>query len=80
MGSGRQWCQSCSYQLSVTAGPIFQGNFRPPHLDYYIVEFTFRFNSRTWRSHGKLFYRLMQQAIAVEPATGRQIKGKTPGQ
>jgi len=38
------------------------------HLDYYLDEFTFRFNRRRSRSRGKLFYRLVQQAVAVEPA------------
>jgi transposase-like protein/ribosomal protein L37AE/L43A len=38
------------------------------HLDYYLDEFTFRFNRRTSRSRGKLFYRLVQQAVAVDPA------------
>jgi transposase-like protein len=37
------------------------------HLDYYLDEFTFRFNRRTSRHRGKLFYRLVQQAVAVEP-------------
>ena len=31
------------------------------------IQFTFRFNRRTSRSRGKLFYRLVQQAAAVEP-------------
>ncbi|MHB1158692.1 MAG: IS1595-like element ISUnb3 family transposase, partial [Phycisphaerales bacterium] len=31
-------------------------------------EFTFRFNRRTSASRGKLFYRLAQQAVQVEPA------------
>ena len=39
------------------------------HLEYYLDEFTFRFNRRTSRSRGKLFFRLVQQAVAVEPAT-----------
>jgi transposase-like protein len=43
------------------------GAVRPPHLDYYLDEFTFRFNRRTSRSRGKLFYRLVQQAAQVEP-------------
>jgi len=51
-----------------------QGAVRPSHLDYYLDEFTFRFNRRTSRSRGKLFYRLMQQAAAVAPVLGRQIK------
>jgi transposase-like protein len=38
------------------------------HLDYYLDEFTFRFNRRRSRSPGKLFYRLVQQAVAVDPA------------
>jgi hypothetical protein len=45
-----------------------QGAVSPAHLDYYLDEFTFRFNRRTSRSRGKLFYRLVQQAEAVEPA------------
>jgi transposase-like protein len=45
-----------------------QGAVTPAHLDYYLDEFTFRFNRRTSRHRGKLFYRLVQQAVAVEPA------------
>jgi hypothetical protein len=37
-------------------------------LDYYLDEFTFRFNRRTSRHRGKLFYRLVQQAVAIDPA------------
>jgi len=45
-----------------------QGAVSHAHLDYYLDEFTFRFNRRTSRSRGKLFYRLVQQAVAVDPA------------
>ncbi len=45
-----------------------QGAVRHEHLDYYLDEFTFRFNRRKSRSRGKLFYRLVQQAVAMEPA------------
>ncbi len=44
-----------------------QGAISYEHLDYYLDEFTFRFNRRTSRSRGKLFYRLIQNAMAVEP-------------
>jgi len=44
-----------------------QGAVRQAHLDYYLDEFTFRFNRRTSRHRGKLFFRLVQQAVAVEP-------------
>lgn len=37
------------------------------HLDYYLDEFTFRFNRRTSLSRGKLFYRMVQQAVQVAP-------------
>ena len=45
-----------------------QGALSHEHLDYYLDEFTFRFNRRTSRSPGKLLFRLVQQAVAVEPA------------
>lgn len=44
-----------------------QGAIQPEYLAYYLDEFTFRFNRRTSRSRGKLFYRLVQQAIQVDP-------------
>ena len=52
-----------------------QGTVHPSHLEYYLDEFTFRFNRRTSRSRGKLFYRLVQQAVAIRPVTGREIRG-----
>lgn len=50
-----------------------QGAVHPNYLDYYLDEFTFRFNRRTSRSRGKLFYRLLQQAMEVEPAPYHSI-------
>jgi len=52
-----------------------QGAVSFEHLDYYLDEFTFRFNRRNSRSRGKLFFRLVQQAVAVEPSTYRSIVG-----
>ena len=46
-----------------------QGAVSEKHLPYYLDEFTFRFNRRTSRSRGKLFYRLLQQAVEVGPHT-----------
>jgi len=43
------------------------------HLDYYLDEFTFRFNRRTCRSRGKLFYRMVQQAAHVDPVPYQAI-------
>jgi transposase-like protein len=44
-----------------------QGAVSHEHLEYYLDEFTFRFNRRRSRNRGKLFYRLMQQAVATDP-------------
>jgi len=53
----------------------YQGAVRPSHLDYYLDEYTFRFNRRTSRSRGKLFYRLVQQAATVDPVPAKDIEG-----
>lgn len=44
-----------------------QGAIQAEYLDYYLDEFTFRFNRRTSKSRGKLFYRLVQQASQADP-------------
>ena len=44
-----------------------QGRVSHTHLEAYLDEFTFRFNRRTSRWRGKLFYRLLQQAVQVPP-------------
>jgi transposase-like protein len=51
------------------------GAVRHEHLDYYLDEYTFRFNRRTSRSRGKLFFRLLQQAVQVDPAPYKSIVG-----
>ena len=51
------------------------GAVQPKHLDYYLDEFVFRFNRRTSRSRGLLFYRLLQQAVMTEPVTYAKIAG-----
>lgn len=53
----------------------YQGAVKPHQLDYYLDEYTFRFNRRTSASRGKLFYRLVQQAVVTEPVLGRDITG-----
>ncbi len=44
-----------------------QGAVSREHLEYYLDEFTFRFNRRTSKYRGKLFYRLVEQAVQVPP-------------
>ena len=50
-----------------------QGGVSLEHLDAYLDEFTFRFNRRKSRSRGKLFYRLLEQAVAVEPVPYKSL-------
>ncbi|NJO84753.1 MAG: IS1595 family transposase, partial [Blastochloris sp.] len=50
-----------------------QGGIQHQHFDYYLDEFTFRFNRRRSHARGLLFHRLAQQAVAVGPAPYPQI-------
>lgn len=50
------------------------GAVDPRHVDYYLDEFTFRFNRRTSRSRGMLFYRLIQQSAVAAPVTYANIR------
>ena len=54
-----------------------QGTVGHKHLDYYLDEFTFRFNRRTSKSRGKLFHRLVQQAVQVDPITWENVANGT---
>jgi transposase-like protein len=49
------------------------GAVQPSQLDNYLDEFTFRFNRRTSRSRGLLFYRVLEQAVITNPLTYRDI-------
>jgi transposase-like protein len=50
-----------------------QGAVSSKHLDYYLNEYTFRFNRRKSDARGLLFYRLLQQSLESEPLTYRGI-------
>lgn len=50
-----------------------QGAVSKKYLDYYLDEYTFRFNRRSSRSRGLLFYRLMQHAVAMQPISHQEI-------
>ena len=39
----------------------------PAQLPYYLDEYTFRFNRRTAKVRGLLFYRLLEQAVVTDP-------------
>ena len=50
-----------------------QGACSAGHMPYYLDEYTFRFNRRTSRHRGMLFYRLLQNAVQLEPVTYHSI-------
>ena len=55
-----------------------QGAVSEKHLDYYLDEYTFRFNRSTSNAGGLLFYRLLEQAVRETPTTFKEIVGKKP--
>ena len=57
-----------------------QGAVEKQHLDCYLDEFSFRFNRRTSRSRGLLFYRLLQQAVTTDPVPRKTILGGSRAQ
>lgn len=54
-----------------------QGAVAHSHLEYYLDEYTFRFNRRTSKSRGLLFYRLINQAIDLGPVPAFELKAST---
>ena len=54
-----------------------QGAASLEHLDYYLDEFTFRFNRRRSRHRGLLFQRLLENAVRVDPLPYDSIVGRT---
>lgn len=53
---------------------VHHGSFSKLQLSYYLDEFAFRFNRRRSADRGQLFYRLAQQAVAIETTTLDEIK------
>ena len=54
-------------------GATHQGAVTPLHLQAYLDEFSFRFNRRLSQHRGKLFYRLMQQAVTTRPPSVKAL-------
>jgi len=50
-----------------------QSYMNTSHLEYYLDEFTFRYNRRKSKSRGLLFYRLIEQAVAHKPVSYDKI-------
>lgn len=54
-----------------------QGSVQQGQIDYYLEEFVFRFNRRSSRVRGLLFYRLMEQAVRTSPITYADVIRKS---
>ena len=54
------------------------GALRWRHLDAYLDEFVFRFNRRTSKARGLLFYRLLERAVSTAPQPFSAIRGGRP--
>jgi transposase-like protein len=52
----------------------YQGAVTRRYLDYYLDEYIFRFNRRTSGDRGKLFMRLLEQAVKTPPTTRADLK------
>lgn len=66
-------CHRVASLVKRWLGGTHQGAVSHEHLGYYLDEYTFRFNRRTSRSRGLLFYRLLQNAVAVGPVRFKEI-------
>ena len=54
-----------------------QGAISHAQLDYYLDEFTFRFNRRHSRHRGLLFYRLLEGTLAADPHPYRALTSQS---
>ena len=54
-----------------------QGAVSDEHLDYYLDEFSFRFNRRRSRHRGLLFLRLLENAVRIDPLPYEAIVERT---
>jgi hypothetical protein len=50
-----------------------QGAASHEQLDWYLDEFTFRFNRRAATHRGLLFYRLLEEAVVTPPQPYRDL-------
>jgi transposase-like protein len=59
-------------------GGTHQGAVAPSHLQAYLDEFSFRFNRRLSQHRGKLFHRLIQQAVTARPPAVKALYVSKP--
>jgi len=50
-----------------------QGSLSSKHIEYYLDEYTFRYNRRKSKSRGLLFLRVLENAVQIEQTTYKQL-------
>ena len=55
-----------------------QGSCSSKHIEYYLDEYTFRYNRRMSKSRGLLFLRVLENAVQIEPTTYKQMVQRDP--
>jgi len=61
------YCNRISVNLKKWLTDVYRGNVSNEHLDYYLDEFTFRYNHRFSRYGGKLFHSLLWRLANTNP-------------
>jgi hypothetical protein len=56
----------------------YSGAVSTAQLDWYLDEFTFRFNRRRATHRGLLFYRLLEESVVTPPLTYRSVTSPPP--
>jgi hypothetical protein len=56
----------------------YSGAVSADQLDWYLDEFTFRFNRRRSTHRGLLFYRLLEESVVTPPLTYRSVTAPPP--
>ena len=77
-------CTQCHYRASLTSGTIFENTRKPLRLWFRAMWWVssqktgasalgFRFNRRSLRHRGLLFYRFVQQAVVIQATSYKDM-------
>ena len=70
------WKYSARFYLQENfslSAAVLRGFLKPSTMQAYLDEFSFRFNRRGSRARGMLFYRLLEQSVAMHPISYRNL-------
>jgi len=76
--SGLTRAQDVVARLHRWLDATHSGAVSPDQLDWYLDEFTFRFNRRRATHRGLLFYRLLEEAVVTPPLPYRSVTAPPP--